>query len=104
MTASTANMEQLANQLKSLAGASTADLIGIAPGDRFSAEELGELGRASGPVRSIIVLAQHIVDPVQTIRFHSSETYTDSLVGASCSLACQGLCAEAQFRRSARRS
>jgi len=64
--------EQLLRDLKGLAGASTADLVGIAPGEAFTAEELGELGRSFGPVGSVIVLAQHIMDPVQMARFESS--------------------------------
>ena len=58
--------------IKSLAGASTADLVGIAPGEAFSADELGDLGRDFGPVRAVVVLAQRIVDPVQTVRFCSA--------------------------------
>ena len=40
---SAAELEQLAGQVRSLAGNSTADLVGIAPGTEFSADELGEL-------------------------------------------------------------
>ena len=76
-------MERLAAKIKSLAGASTADLIGLAPVDQFSEEEFGELGKQFGPIRSVIVLAQHIVDPMQTMRFYSGEVYGDSPVGAS---------------------
>ncbi|HUX24808.1 MAG TPA: type II toxin-antitoxin system RelE/ParE family toxin [Burkholderiales bacterium] len=67
---------------QSLAGASTADLVGIAPGEAFSAEELGDLGRQFGPVQSVIVLAQHIVDPIQLVRFHASGAYEDSRIAA----------------------
>lgn len=75
--------EELSARIKSLAGASAADLIGIAPGDAFSADELGDLGSAFGPVRSVVVLAQHIVDPVQVLRFQSAENEDDALV-ATC--------------------
>ncbi len=75
--------EHLAEQMKALPGASAADLIGIAAGEQFSSEEFGELGRSFGPVRSVIVLAQRIVDPVQTVRFWSARTYADSLTAAS---------------------
>jgi len=77
------NLNDLTQEIRSLAGASTADLVGIAAGDRFSAEELGEVGRSLGPVRSIVVLALHIVDPVQTVRFHSRQVYTDSRIAVS---------------------
>jgi len=77
------NSRELTDRIKSLAGASTADLVGIAPGDRFSAEELGDLGRSFGPVRSIVVLALHVVDPVQTVRFHSAQMYRNSPVALS---------------------
>jgi epoxyqueuosine reductase QueG len=73
----------LREKIKALAGHSTADLIGIAPGSAFSAEELGELGEGFGEVRSVIVLVQHIVDPIQTVRFQSSLRYRDSSVAAS---------------------
>ncbi len=59
--------------LKGLAGRNTADLVGIAPGSAFGAEELGEFGALFGPVRSVVVLAQRIVDPVQTVRFRFGE-------------------------------
>ena len=75
--------EELTVQMRALAGASTADLIGIAPGEAFSAEELGELGRTFGPIRSIIVLAMHLVDPVQGVRFDSGTGYDNSSVAAS---------------------
>jgi len=76
-------MEESARSIKGLAGASTADLVGIAPGEAFSEEEAGELGAQFGPIRSVIVLAQHIVDPVQLVRFYAGGTYGDSLVAAS---------------------
>lgn len=63
--------DELVDTIKSLAGASTADLIGVAPGNEFSAEELGELGAQFGEVKAIVLLAQHIVDPVQMVRFES---------------------------------
>jgi hypothetical protein len=75
--------DELAARIKSLAGASAADLIGIAPGEAFSQEELGELGQAFGPVRSIIVLAQHIIDPVQIMRFFSGEVHATSPIATS---------------------
>lgn len=75
--------EELARSIKALAGASTADLVGIAPGEAFSKEEAGELGAQFGPIRSFIVLAQHIVDPLQLVRFYAGGTYGDSLVAAS---------------------
>ena len=80
-----AKIRDLREAIKSLAGASTADLIGIAPTDQFGTEEFGELGQAFGPVRSIIVLAQRIVDPVQLVRFYAGGTYGDSRVAASFS-------------------
>ncbi len=73
----------LADEIQALAGHSTADLIGIAPGDAFTEEELGELGASFGPVRSVVVLAQRIVDPVQEVRFFAGESYTDSQVAVS---------------------
>jgi epoxyqueuosine reductase len=75
--------EELARAVKGLAGASTADLVGIAPGSEFGAEELGDLGAEFGPVRSVIVLAQHIVDPVQTVRFRTASHYRESRFAAS---------------------
>jgi hypothetical protein len=48
MTDATECMRILTTRIKSLAGASTADLIGIAPGEAFSAEEVGELGVQCG--------------------------------------------------------
>jgi len=75
--------DSLVDQIKSLAGASTADLIGIAPGSEFGAEELGDLGAQFGPVRSVIALAQHIVDPVQLVRFNSGIAYRASQVATS---------------------
>jgi epoxyqueuosine reductase QueG len=77
------SLDPLSAEIKGLAGRSTADLIGIAPGEAFSEEELGELGRAFGPVRSVVVLAQHIVDPVQTVRFQSGRSAEESEVAAS---------------------
>jgi ferredoxin len=80
---SDSDMAELAVQMKQLAGRSTADLIGIAPGSAFSAEEFGELGRSFRPIRSVIVLAQRIVDPIQTVRFQSSGSHHESQVAAS---------------------
>ena len=80
---SAAELERLRDQVKSLAGNSTADLIGIAPGSEFSAEELGELGEAFGEVKSVVVLAHRLVDPVQLMRFSSGENYRASSIGAS---------------------
>ena len=80
---SAAELEQLAGQVRSLAGNSTADLVGIAPGTEFSADELGELDEAFGEVNSVVVLAQRIVDPIQTVRFHSAPSYRESRIGAS---------------------
>jgi len=77
------NANGLVAALKGLAGRSTADLVGIAPGGAFSAEELGELGQAFGPVRAVVVLAQRIVDPVQTVRFLSGDTYDESAISTS---------------------
>jgi len=77
------SLNELASKIKSLAGASTADLIGIAPGSAFSAEELGELGAQFGPVRSVIVLAQRVIDPIQTVRFNSRGSYQESHIAAS---------------------
>jgi epoxyqueuosine reductase QueG len=76
-------MNALKSIIKSLAGASTADLIGIAPGEAFSADELGDLGPAFGPVRSVVVLAHHLVDPVQIVRFYSASRYQDSRTATS---------------------
>jgi epoxyqueuosine reductase QueG len=78
-------MEELSRAVKGLAGASTADLVGIAPGSEFSAEELGELGEAFGKVESVVVLAQRVVDPVQTVRFSTAPAYRDSRVATSFS-------------------
>jgi len=78
-----AGAARLASRIKKLAGCTTADLIGIAPGSAFSEEELGEPGRAFGPVRSVVVLAQHIVDPVQTVRFFSGSRYAESVYAGS---------------------
>jgi epoxyqueuosine reductase QueG len=78
-----ARLGALAGKIKGLAGASTADLVGIAPGEAFSAEELGDLGAAFGPVRSVVVLAQHIVDPIQLVRYHSASGYRESRVSTS---------------------
>ncbi|MDH4179474.1 MAG: 4Fe-4S binding protein [Armatimonadota bacterium] len=80
---SAAELESLAEQVKSLAGNSTADLIGIAPGSEFTTEELGDLGAAFGKVASIVVLAQRIVDPIQTVRFHSGPSYPESRISTS---------------------
>nr|NIM04361.1 hypothetical protein [Armatimonadota bacterium]NIM22836.1 hypothetical protein [Armatimonadota bacterium]NIM66703.1 hypothetical protein [Armatimonadota bacterium]NIM75260.1 hypothetical protein [Armatimonadota bacterium]NIN04901.1 hypothetical protein [Armatimonadota bacterium] len=74
---------ELTAAIKSLTGASTADLVGIAPASAFSAEEFGDLGRSFGPVKSIVVLAQHIVDPVLTVRFYSGRSQSESLIAAS---------------------
>jgi epoxyqueuosine reductase QueG len=83
MTAESQSMEELARSIKGLAGASTADLVGIAPGSEFSAAELGELGEAFGEVKSIVVLAQRIVDPVQMVRFYAGQAYQESHVATS---------------------
>jgi ferredoxin len=83
MTEAAEGLQALAHRIKSLAGASTADLIGIAPSDAFSAEELGDLGVSFGPVRSVIVLAHRIVDPVETVRFRSGGRYQDSSIATS---------------------
>jgi ferredoxin len=83
MMASGPSVDDLTGKIKSLAGASTADLVGIAPGDAFSADELGDLGRAFGPVRSIVVLAQRVVDPVQTVRFFSEGGYGQSEIACA---------------------
>jgi epoxyqueuosine reductase QueG len=74
---------RLATEIKRLAGHSTADLIGIAPGSAFGQEELGELGASFGPVRAVVVLAQHIVDPVQMVRFFSGVAHGESRVATS---------------------
>jgi len=95
MTDTTETLEQLTTRIRSLAGGSTADLIGIAPGEAFGPEELGELGAQFGPVRSVIVLAQHIVDPVQLVRFYAGGTYRDSRVVASF---CDALLRDACWR------
>lgn len=87
--------DSLTRDIKSLAGASTADLIGFAPGSAFTAGELGDLGTRFGPVRSVIVLAQHIVDPVQLVRFYAGGTYRDSRVAASF---CDALLRDACWR------
>jgi epoxyqueuosine reductase QueG len=73
----------LRDRIKSLAGASTADLVGIAPGEVFSGEELGELGSSFGRVRSVIVLGQRVVDAVQLVRLHSGGSYRDSRIAVS---------------------
>ena len=75
--------QALATAIKALAGASTADAVGIAPGEAFGEEELGDLGREFGPVRSVIALAQRIVDPVQTVMFRSGETLSESRFAAT---------------------
>jgi len=74
------NANELTVSIKSLAGASTADLVGIASRSAFTAEELGELGEKFGTIRSIVVLALHIVDPIQTVRFYSGQVYRDSAI------------------------
>ena len=74
------SLPDLRDTIKSLAGASTADLIGIAPGSEFSAEELGALGEAFGQVNSLVVLAQHITDPVQRVTFRTGSDYRGSRV------------------------
>ncbi len=79
--------------LQGLAGNSTADLVGIAPGGAFEPEELGEFGASFGKVRAVVVLAQRIVDPVQTLRFRSGErckggrivgSFGDAMLRAAC--------------------
>jgi len=95
MSAERTRMEELNTHLKSLAGASTADLVGIAPGGAFGTEESGQLGAQFGPIRSVIVLAQRIVDPVQLVRFHAGGTYGDSRVAASF---CDALLRDACWR------
>jgi epoxyqueuosine reductase QueG len=77
------NTDALRDAIKALAGQSTADLVGIAPGSAFSAEELGELGQAFGPVQSVVVLTQHIVDPIQLVRFHYRGPYRESRIATS---------------------
>jgi epoxyqueuosine reductase len=77
------SIEELSGRIKSLAGASTADLVGIAPGEAFSTEELGDLGAQFGPVRSVVVLAHHLVDPVQTVRLYLADRYQDSRIATS---------------------
>jgi epoxyqueuosine reductase QueG len=76
-------MIDLCARIKALAGASTADAIEIAPGDAFSEEELGDLGRAFGPVRAVVVLAQRVVDPVQTVRYLDRGLRRQSEIAAS---------------------
>ena len=44
----TLSMDELTGRIEALAGASTADLIDIAPGDAFSAEEAREFGAQFG--------------------------------------------------------
>jgi len=70
----------LARAVKGLAGASTADLIGVASGSEFSADEMGELGRTFGDVHSVVVLAQRVVDPVQRVGFRTGSVDRDSRV------------------------
>jgi ferredoxin len=89
------NTGRLIADIKSLAGASTADLIGIAPGEAFTAEEAGALGAQFGAIRSVIVLAQRIVDPVQLVRFYAGGTYDNSGVAASF---CDALLRDACWR------
>lgn len=80
MSRGTAPLDGLERRIRSLAGASTADLIGVAPGSAFDADEYGDLGRSFGPIESIIVLAMHIVDPIQEARFQPHATYEESRV------------------------
>ncbi len=83
MTAESQSMEELARNIKGLAGASTADLVGIASGSEFPAQELGELGEAFGQVNSVVVFAQRIVDPIQRVGFHTGSAYRESRVAGS---------------------
>jgi len=78
-----ARLDALAAKLKSLAGASMADLVGVAPGEAFAAEELGDLGAAFGPVSAVIVLAQHLVDPIQVVRYMSGDNHAASRISTS---------------------
>ena len=89
-------MEELARTVKGLAGASTADLVGIAPGAAFGAEELGELGQVFGPVDAVVVLAQRITDPVQLARYRPSEGHFHERLSLSF--------ADAMLRDAARRA
>jgi 8-oxo-dGTP diphosphatase len=84
---------KLTNTIKSLAGASPADWVGIAPGSAFSAEELGDLGREFGPVLAVVVVAQHVDDPAQRVVYtrddnHSgakiSTRFVDALLRNAC--------------------
>jgi len=92
MSADKTTLAGLVARIKSLVGSSTADLIGIAPGSAFTAEELGELGAAFGDAKSVVVLAQHIADPVQEMRFESSDgapaslsmSFTDAMLRDAC--------------------
>jgi epoxyqueuosine reductase len=83
VTGNAERLSGLADGIKSLAGASTADLVGIAPGSEFTKDDLGDLGREFGEVNSVVVLAQHIVDPVQLVRFYASGIYRESRVATS---------------------
>jgi epoxyqueuosine reductase QueG len=74
---------EVAGAIRALAGRSTAEAIGIAPGKAFTPEEFGALGEALGGVGSVIVLAQRVVDPVQVVRFHDGETSRGSRVATS---------------------
>jgi epoxyqueuosine reductase QueG len=82
MSANVANLNDLADRIKSLAGASTADLIGIAPGSAFTPDELGDLGRSFGAVESVIVLATRVTDPIQEVSFRASGAYAESRIAA----------------------
>jgi len=88
MTDTTEALNGLTIRIKSLSGASMADAVGIAPGEAFSEGEMGELGRVFGPVRSVIVLAQHIVDTVQMVAFRSANGYSAELGDALLRHAC----------------
>jgi epoxyqueuosine reductase QueG len=83
MVTESQRLAELASNIKGLAGASTADLVGIAPGSEFSAEELGDLGEVFGEVKSIVVLAQRITDPIQVVRFYTGSVYRGSRVATS---------------------
>jgi ferredoxin len=82
MSDTTETLNRLTVRIRSLAGASTADLIGIAPGTAFSTEELGNLEPEFGLIGAVVVLAQRIVDPVQTVRLYSGGLYQDSRIAA----------------------
>jgi ferredoxin len=78
-----ADLGALAANIKALAGASTADLVGVAPGEAFSMDELGDLGTAFGPVAAVVVLAQRITDPVQLARYRPGENHFHSRISTS---------------------